>query len=173
MKRLILAAVVLVAPMLAAQGVMIPTLQVCNTGHASGSANVLLTRRDDLTHSGTMDISLIDVGCDPQSPSPYPTGTITMRFSLTDTTISDMQVTLIEQMTTVGKYTPTTYLNGRCTANSGTIPCHFWLMLADNRSTTADTPADVVGVLVVGKTGSYLAYATGGIRTGDITVTSF
>jgi hypothetical protein len=76
-------------------------------------------------------------------------------------------------MTTVGKHAPTTYLNGRCTANSGTIPCHFWLMLADNRSTTADTPADVVGVLVVGKTGSYLAYATGGIQTGDITVTSF
>jgi len=64
-----------------------------------------------------------------------------MRFSLSDSTIADMQTTLIEQMTTAGKHTPTTYLSGRCTANSGTIPCHF-------------------------KKGNTLTYGTGPVRTG-------
>jgi hypothetical protein len=60
-----------------------------------------------------------------------------------------VQVTLVEQMTTDGKHTPTSYMNGRCTANGGTIPCHFWLMFVDNKVLSIDTPADVVGVLVV------------------------
>jgi hypothetical protein len=174
MKRLILAALVIGAFSVEAQSVQIPTLQVCNAGKASGNAQLFLSRRDDLSTSGTIDINIADVGCDPQSSSPYPTtGTITMRFSLTETSISDMHVTLIEQMTTVGKHTPTTYMNGRCTANSGTVPCHFWLMLADNKVTSLDTPADVVGVLVVDRFGNRLAYGTGGIKTGDIVVTSY
>ena len=173
MKRLILAAAVLVAPMLAAQTVMIPTLQVCNIGKASGSAQVYLSRRDDLSTNGTIDITLADVGCDPQSSTPYPNGTITMRFSLSDNSISDMQATLIEQMTTVGKHTPTTFMNGRCTANGGTVPCHFWLMLADNRIPQLPGTADVVGVLVLDKKGNTLTYGTGPVRTGDVSVTSF
>lgn len=173
MKRLILAAAVLVAPMLAAQTVMVPTLQVCNVGKASGSAQVYLSRRDDLPNNGTIDITVTDVSCDSQSSNPYPTGSITMRFSMSDTTISDMQATLIEQMTTVGKHTTTTFMNGRCTANSGTVPCHFWLLLANNKWTSLDTPADVVSVLVVDRLGNYLAYGTGPIKSGDISVTQF
>ena len=173
MKRLILAAAVLVAPMLAAQTVMIPTLQVCNVGKASGSAQVYLSRRDDLTTNGTIDITVADVSCDSQSSNPYPTGNISMRFSLSDTTISDMQATLIEQMTTVGKHTTTTFMNGRCMANGGTVPCHSWLMLANNKWSPIDTPADVVSVLVVDRLGNYLAYGTGPIKTGDISVTQF
>jgi hypothetical protein len=173
MKRLILAALVLGALQLDAQTVQIPTLQVCNHGQAHGNAQVYLSRRDDLATTGTIDITLSDVGCDPQSSSPYPTGTISMRFSLTESSISDMRVTLIEQMTTVGKHTPTTYLNGRCSANSGTVPCHFWLMLADNKVSSIDSPADVLSVLVVDKSGNRLAYGTGGIKSGDIVVQSF
>lgn len=119
MKRLILAALVLGAFHLDAQSVQIPTLQVCNHGQAHGSAQVYLSRRDDLSTTGTIDITLADVGCDPQSPSPYPTGNISMRFSLTESSISDMRVTLIEQMTTVGKHTPTTYLIVSSTEGDG------------------------------------------------------
>lgn len=173
MKRLILAAALLVAPMLAAQPVSIPTLQVCNAGKVNGVANLYLSRRDDINTAGTIDITVSDVTCDPQSSSPYPTGTITMRFSLTESTISDMQVTLVEQMTTVGKHTPTTYMNGRCTANGGTVPCHFWLMFVDNKVLSVDTPPDVVGVLVVDRLGNRLAYGTGPIKTGDISITPF
>ncbi|HYC62798.1 MAG TPA: hypothetical protein VEK79_24870 [Thermoanaerobaculia bacterium] len=73
-------------------------------------------------------------------------------------TISDLRVPLIEQMTSVGKHTPTTYMNGRCTANGGTLPCHFRLMLADNHTTSIDSPADVL---------------SGPIKSGAITVTTF
>jgi hypothetical protein len=176
MKRtfMVLAALIITSPTLFAQIAQIPTLQVCNVGKAFGTAQVFLSRRTDINHAGTIDITVTDVGCDPQSTNPYPTGNITMRFSLSDvTTISDLRVTLIEQMTSVGKHTPTTYMNGRCTANGGTVPCHFWLMLADNRLNTIDTPADVLSVLVVDKAGNRLAYGTGPIKTGDITVQTF
>ena len=173
MKRLILAALVLATPVLDAQPVMVPTLQVCNFGKANGTGNVFLSRRDDINSAGTIDITIADVGCDPQSTSPYPTGTITARFSLSDSTISDMQSTLIEQMTTYGKHTPTTILNGRCTANGGTVPSHFWLLVADNKVTSIDTPPDVISILVVDKMGNRLTHGTGPLKSGDISVTQF
>lgn len=173
MKRLILGAALLVSPLLAAQPVSIPTLQVCNAGKVNGTANLYFSRRDDINTNGTIDITVSDVTCDPQSSSPYPTGAITMRFSLTESSVSDVQVTLIEQMTTVGKHTPTSYMNGRCTANGGTVPCHFWLTFADNKVLSIDTPADVVGVLVVDRFGNRLAYGTGPIKSGDISITAF
>jgi hypothetical protein len=156
-----------------AQIVQIPTVQSCNIGKASGSANVFLHKRQDINHAGTIDITVADVGCDPVSGDGHPTGNISMRFSLSDSSISDMRVTLIEQMTTVGKHTTTTYLSGRCTANGGTIPCHFWLMLADNRIPQLPGTADVVGVLVTDKKGNTLTYGTGPVQSGDVSVTQF
>ncbi len=174
MKHILTALAVVFSPDIAlAQIVHIPTVQSCNIGHAQGSANVFLHKRQDINHAGTIDITVADVGCDTVSGDGHPTGTISMRFSLSDSSIADMQVTLIEQMTTVGKHTPTTYLSGRCTANGGTIPCHFWLMLADNRIPQLPGTADVVGVLVLDKKGNTLTYGTGPVRTGDISVTSF
>ena len=168
-----LAVIAALAPSVFAQTTQIPTLQVCNIGKAFGTAQVHLSRRQDINNAGTIDIIASDIGCDPQSSSPYPIGTISMRFSLSDTSISDLRVTLIEQMSSVGKHTPTTYMNGRCLANGGTVPCHFWLMLVDNKLNPIDTPADVLSVLVVDKAGNRLAYGTGPIRTGDITVQTF
>ena len=174
MKTIVAALVsILVCATAFAQQVQIPTVQPCNVGKTSGTATVLLTKRQDINNAGTMDITVIDVGCDPLNGDGHPTGMISMRFQLTDSSISDMQVTLIEQMTTVGKHTPTTYLSGRCTANSGTLPCHFWLTLADNRIPQIPGTADVVGVLVLDKKGNPLTYGTGPVRTGDLSVTSF
>lgn len=155
------------------QIVQIPTVQSCNIGKAQGSANVFLSKRQDVNNAGTIDITVADVGCDPFNGDGHPTGTISMRFSLSDSTISDMQVTLIEQMTTVGKHTTTTYLSGRCTANGGTIPCHFWLTLADNRIPSLPGTPDVVGVLVLDKKGNTLTYGTGPVKSGDVSVTQF
>lgn len=173
MKHILTALVlVLVCSAALAQQVQIPTVQPCTIGKTSGSAHVFLSKRQDVNNAGTIDITLADVGCDPFNGDGHPTGTITMRFSLSDSSIADMQVTLIEQMTTVGKHTPTTYLSGRCTANGG-IPCHFWLMLSDNRIPQIPGTADVVGVLVLDKKGNPLTYGTGPVRTGDITVTAW
>ncbi|HEX7150255.1 MAG TPA: hypothetical protein VF618_02120 [Thermoanaerobaculia bacterium] len=48
-----------------------------------------------------------------------------------------------------------------------------WLMFADNTVLSIDSPADVVSVLVVDRFGNRLAYGTGPIRTGDISITPF
>ncbi len=173
MKTFVIAlALVLVSPAAFAQIVQIPTVQSCNMGQADGTAQVFLSKRKDINSTGHMDITLTDVGCDTVSGDGHPTGTITMRFSLTESSINDMQVTLIEQMTTVGKHTPTTYLSGRCVADGG-VPCHFWLTLTDNRVPTLAGTADTVGVLVLDKKGNTLTYGTGPVRTGDVVVQSF
>lgn len=156
-----------------AQQVQIPTVQGCNIGKAHGTANVYLSKRVDINHAGTIDITVSDVGCDPVGGDGHPTGAITMRFSLSESTISDMQVTLIEQMTTTGKHTTTTYMNGRCLANGGTIPCHFWLTLTDNKLPNLSGTPDVVGVLVLDKKGNPLAYGTGPVKSGDMSVTQY
>ena len=174
MKKLVFAlAASLVCAAAVAQQIQIPTVQACNIGYAGGVAQVYLSKRDDINTTGKMDITVTDVGCDNVSGDGHPTGAITMRFSLTESSISDMQVTLIEQMTTVGKHTPTTYLNGRCTANGGTIPCHFWLTLTDNRPPNVVGTPDIVGVLVLDKKGTWLTYGTGPVNSGDISVTQY
>lgn len=174
MKKLVLAfATTLVCLAAVAQQVQIPTVQACNIGNASGVASVYLSKRDDINTTGKMDITVTGVGCDSVSGDGFPAGTITMRFSLTESSISDMQTTLIEQMTTVGKHTTTTYLNGRCTANAGTIPCHFWLTLTDNRPANVVGTPDIVGVLILDKKGTWLTYGTGPVNSGDISVTQY
>ena len=164
---------VLVCSAALAQQVQIPTVQPCTLGKTAGSANVFLSKRQDVSHAGTIDITVKDVVCDPFNGDGHPSGSITMRFSLNDSSISDMEVTLIEQMTTVGKHTPTTYLSGRCVANGGTEPCHFWLTLADNRVPNLAGTPDVVGVLVLDKHGNPLTYGTGPVKSGDIAVWQF
>jgi hypothetical protein len=174
MKRLVFTfAVILVCSAAVAQQVQIPTVQACNIGNASGVASVYLSKRDDINSTGKMDITVTGVGCDPVNGDGFPAGTITMRFSLTESSIIDMQSTLIEQMTTVGKHTTTTYLNGRCTASGGGIPCHFWLTLTDNRPANVIGTPDIVGVLVLDKKGTVLTYGTGPVNSGDISVTQY
>jgi hypothetical protein len=112
------------------------------------------------------------VGCDPLTGDGHPFGDISMSFSLSESSIANMRVTLIEQMTTVGKHTTTTYMNGRCLADGG-VPCHFWLTLTDNHTPNVAGTADVVGVLVLDKKGNTLTYGTGPVRVGDVSVTQY
>ena len=170
MKSIVVSVILLAAGVAAyAQIPEIPTLQVCNGTSANGSAIVHLTARKDIANSGDFELS-IEVKCDPAGNG-FPAGAVSMRFSLSDSSIKDFRSASIDQLTTTGKHTPTMYLNGRCMANAGTIPCHYWLMIADNRqpTNTAGTP-DVIGVLVVDKAGHRLTYGTGPVIKGDITV---
>ena len=146
----------------------IPSLQVCNGTKANGVAKVHLTARKDVANSGDFELR-IEAGCDPAGDG-YPSGTISMTFSLSDSSVKNLRVTLIEQLTTTGKHTPTMYLNGRCLANDGTVPCHIWLTIADNRQPNSNGTPDVIGVLVVDKTGKRITYGTGPIASGDINV---
>jgi hypothetical protein len=83
--------------------------------------------------------------------------------------------TLIEQVTSTGKHTPTVYINGRCTAQAaaGAAPipgCRFWIMFADNKVPTAPQTPDVVSFLVFDGAGKRIAYGTGPLVEGDIKV---
>lgn len=173
MKRITMALVVLLsaATLASAQTPQIPTLQVCNGTKAGGSGTVTLTKRAAAgIAAGNFTVSVTNTGCDPVNGNGFPSGSISMRFSLTDSSITSLTVTTIEQMTTTGKHTPTMFLNGRCMAQNNTVPCHYWLLLSDNKDPNVAGTADVISVLVVDKTGKRLTYGTGPLSSGDIDV---
>jgi hypothetical protein len=173
MNKAVTILIALIATAAAAQVPQIPTLQVCNGTKASGKAEVHVTARQDAVHTGNFSVAVDGVGCDPVAGDGFPSGSISMSFSLSDSSVTSLTATSIEQLTTTGKHTPTMFLNGRCkaTTSNATVPCHYWLMLADNKPAAANagTP-DVVSVLVVDKSGKRITYGTGPVARGDIAV---
>jgi hypothetical protein len=162
----------LVTPMQAQQP-QIPTLQVCNQTTVNGGGLVKIVRRADAGHSGTFKVE-VELRCD---PSGYPAGTVRITsLSMSDSIVQgNITSTLIEQVTSTGKHTPTAYINGRCNAQgpAGAAPitgCRFWIMFADNKLQTEQQTADVVSFLVFDGTGKRVAYGTGPVVEGDIRV---
>ena len=161
-----------------AQVPQIPTLQVCNGTTASGSGTVQIISRQDATHTGKTTVS-IEMGCNINGNG-YPSGSLSLGISFSDSSATAVTATTVEQYTTTGKHSPTLYANGRCNATvpgvTGavtTVPCHWWLTIADNRNPVAGTTGgtqDVVGFLVIDKTGKRLTYGTGPLVLGNITV---
>jgi hypothetical protein len=148
-----------------AQQAQIPTLQVCNNTQINGSGVVKLTRRADAQHSGSFKIG-IEVRC---SPPGYPTGGFSINIDMSDSNAQGIvKAVTVDQVTTVGKHTPTAYLNGRCDGG-GVKGCRYWLMLADNGKLGKDTP-DVVGFLILDGSGNRAAYGTGPLADGDISI---
>jgi hypothetical protein len=167
---------------LVAQQPQIPTLQVCNKTLVKGKATVEILKRKDATHSGTFTLFINPekpLSCDP-GDSGYPGGEIVIHdINMSDSSVNgDIYVTLIEQVTTTGKHTPTVYLNGRCKIKSeGTEfkGCRFWMMIADNKGPREKGTPDIIGFLVFDREGRRIAYGTGPVKEGDIDVadTSF
>ncbi len=60
------------------------------------------------------------------------------------------------------------FVSGAC-RGGGPNGCQFWLMLVDNGSDQAKAP-DLVAFLVSGRSGKRLAYGTGPIQQGDISI---
>ena len=167
-----LAAVVLGAGVLVAaspapaQQAQIPTLQVCNKSATQGKGVVKLTRRVDAQHQGVFAID-IDVRC---APPGYPAGGFALKIDMSDSLVQGVVKSItVDQATSVGKHTPTAYLNGRCEA-AGVQGCRYWLTLADNgKLSSKDTP-DIVGFLILDGSGNRVAYGTGPLADGDIVV---
>lgn len=152
-----------------AQQPQIPTLQVCNQTGATGRAFVKINSRSDAVHTGVFSVE-IDLRCS-SSGTGYPTGTvkifdINMSDSIAQGTITG---TTLEQVTTTGKHTPTVFLNGRCRADN-VNGCRFWMLIADNKKEGAEGTPDIVSFLVFDGTGKRVAYGTGPVIKGDITV---
>lgn len=156
---------------ISAQQPQIPTLQVCNQTTATGRGLVKINSRVAAGQTGTFEVA-IEMKCDPRDG--YPAGTLQIRaISMTDSTIQGTAASIaFEQVTSTGKHTPTVYLNGRCRAE-GVRGCRYWLMIADNRKADdrRGTP-DIVSFLIFNGEGVRVAYGTGPVIRGDITVTS-
>lgn len=157
-----------------AQQPQIPTLQVCNLTKVNGRAAVKIDSRSDATHLGVFKVA-IEVKCDPEG-LPYPDGVLVIGVDMSDSVVQgSVFAQTIEQVTSTGEESPTVYLNGRCTAEAvrGVIPgCRFWLMIADNRSGNGRVTPDVIGFLILNGVGQRVAYGTGPVVEGDITVAS-
>src|SRR5215472_6186168 len=117
-----------------AQQPQIPTLQVCNLPSVvSGGGTVTIVARQAGGFTGSFSVQ-VELKCDPNTG--YPTGSLTISgISMNDSAIQGtISSTLVEQLTSTGRVTPTAYLNGRCTVESSAapIPCRYWIMFADN-----------------------------------------
>jgi len=156
-----------------AQQPQIPTLQVCNQTLVQGTGTVTIHARQDVSHTGSFSVS-VKLTCDPNSG--YPVGSLTIGgISMNDSLVEGTIVaTTFEQLTSTGRVTPTAYLNGRCSVDSsaGAIPgCRYWILFADNNPTpTAPGTPDVVSFLVFNKAGQRVAYGTGPLASGHISV---
>ena len=158
-----------------AQQVQIPTLQVCNKTTVVGSVRVKIDTRAG-GPTGTFEVK-IDMRC-ATSPPPvttgYPTGTLSINnISMSDTSslIPSSITATFEQVTTTGKHSPTVYLNGRCKAGN-IVGCRYWMMIADNRppGAPATTTPDIVSFLIFDAAGNRMAYGTGPVVSGDVSV---
>ena len=150
-----------------AQQPQIPTLQVCNVpGTVSGSGAVSIISR------GSFKIE-IKVSCDPVTGYPV-LGVLNVNVAMNDSTLAGIfSATTVDQITVTGRITPTAYLSGRCEVPSGAVVgCRYWIMLADNgvSSPLAPSTPDIVSFLVFDKSGTRVAYGTGPLVTGDISV---
>jgi hypothetical protein len=171
--------------LLHAQVPQIPSLQVCNVTGAQGNATVSIQPRksgNPTPNAGTFTIAFgTPVSC---NPPVYPAGQFTIKVDMTDTNGAvnkgTVTSTTIEQVTTTGFDTPTLYMNGRCsfppssTGGGQQQGCRYWLMIADNASHAAGSAGgtpEVIGFLIINSQGGRVAYGTGPVSSGHITIT--
>jgi hypothetical protein len=171
----LLVALLATFPTAKAQQPQIPTLQVCNLPSVvSGAGTVTIVARQAGGFTGSFSVQ-VSLECN--TSTGYPSGSLTISgISMNDSTIQGTVVaTTIDQLTSTGKATPTAYLNGRCNADTsaGPIPgCRYWIMFADNNNVAGTAPGtlDVISFLIFNKNGQRVAYGTGPVVHGHITV---
>lgn len=172
-----LAALVLISLTLAApidaQQPQIPSLQVGNPSKVVlKEAVVQILSRKDLAHSGTFVVS---GNADLNGATPYPTGGFQISVSMSDSMVnSTIYCETIEQLTTTGKHSPTAFISGRCAVKQERIlpGCKYWMMVANNKPSelVKEFTPDVISFLVFDKNGTRIAYGTGPVIKGYVSV---
>jgi len=152
--------------------IQIPNLHTSNkTQAAAKAATVIIQRRKDGTHTGQFLVN----GTLQFNPGPddYPSGAMTIRVDLSDSAKGVFVIKTVEQLDTTGRATPTTYATGRCSADvdAKAVGCRYWLMLVDNKRTEEKETADVISFLVYDRNGKRIAYGTGPVVKGDVSIT--
>lgn len=152
----------------------IPAFHVSDPSKVEGLGDVFIASRKDAVASGIFTVRL-SAHFDP-AVDDYPAGSLTIKADLSDSLQAAFQATSVELINSHGKHNPTAFLTGRCTAGAvvGAHPpvgLRYWLMVADNRraSDPAGTP-DMVAFAIHDRNGNRIAYGTGPLKSGDITV---
>lgn len=146
----------------------IPAFHVSDKSKVKGDGEVYIKSRDDAATSGSFKIK-ISASFDP-AVNDYPTGTVVISTSMSDSFNAVFESTSIELINSYGKHNPTVYLTGRCkTSASGAAKgLRYWVMIANNCQNNDGTP-DIVGFVIHDNNGSRVSYGTGPLK-GNIVV---
>lgn len=158
--------------------ISIPSLHVSTKSKADGAATIFISSRQDATHSGEFDVR-ISVNFD-LPIAEFPAGSLTLRTNLTDSVKANFTATTFDLINSFGKHNPAVYITGRCRVDlleHVELPkgCRYWIMIANNKTPNAPTNAtpDIVGFAIHDRFGNRVAYGTGPVRNGDLTVVPF
>jgi hypothetical protein len=153
--------------------IQISNFNISDHSKVAGSGKVsILPHRKDVVHSGVFGVR-VDVHFDPAVDA-YPVGTVMIDVDLSDSFKGVATSTLIEQINSFGKHTPTSVISGRCKVDlreNAPQPqgCGFWLYIANNKKPNVPGTQDVVGFVIYDRKGDRVAYGTGPLD-GDIVV---
>lgn len=152
--------------------IQIPNLHTSNKTTVEAAAEVAIKRRQDAQHAGVFAVRG-NLSFSPATDD-YPSGTLRIRVDLSDSAKGTFTVKTVEQLDTTGKHTPTAYATGRCTADADVDAkgCRYWLMLADNKRENEEQTPDVISFLIYDRNGKRVAYGTGPVSRGDVTIAS-
>jgi hypothetical protein len=151
--------------------IQIPNLHTSNKTKAQVGAEVFIARRQSAGNSGVFKVKGA-LSFDPSTDA-YPSATsLTINVDLSDSAKGVFLVKTVEQLDTMGKHTPMLFATGRCNADADGQPqgCRYWLMLVDNKSVSEPQTPDVIGFVVYDRGGKRIAYGTGPVTKGDVTV---
>ncbi len=153
----------------------IPNLHVTTVGSAKGAADVFVQSRKNATHTGVFTTK-ISVSYDP-SVMDYPLlSALSIQADFFDEGKVSVKATSIELMNSVGKYSPTIYLVGRCTVKLSEQDiqpkgCKYWLTITDNTVGGQETPS-VIGFAIIDNMGKKILHGAGPVKSGNIAVQS-
>jgi hypothetical protein len=149
----------------------IPAMHVSTFAKVKGDGTVFIASRQDAVSSGKFSISL-SVHFDPAVDA-YPAGTLTIKSDMSDSAHGSFIATSIELINAYGKHNPTVIITGQCKTDITSSPpvgCRYWVMIANNKSSTATGTPDVVGFLINDRNGNRIAYGMGPLDSGDIDI---
>jgi hypothetical protein len=153
--------------------IQISNFNISDRSKVAGAGKVsILPNRQDVVHSGVFGVR-VDVHFDPAVDA-YPVGTVMIDVDLSDSFKGVATSTLIEQVNSFGKHTPTSVIGGRCKVDlreNAPQPqgCAFWLYIANNKKPNVPGTPDIVGFVIYDRAGNRVAYGTGPLD-GDIVV---
>lgn len=152
--------------------VSIPAFHVSSKSKAAGNGTVSIISRQDAVSTGKFAIK-IDVHFDPATDA-YPVLTsLAIKCDMSDSTDGVYTATNIELINSYGKHNPTITLTGQCKADTAApipVGCRYWVMIANNKQAGVQGTADVVSFVIHNNVGTRIAYGSGPLESGDISV---